>query len=131
MPISKDELESTLKVKGFVPDGKGSWTRPIRVDIRDRNPGQTSELERYPRDGAVGALQVQETVGGRFLVRVTAFRRRLLDEDNLCEKYAVDLCRYSGALPSDAPGRAKIEVSQEKVGSKEPEFVRIQIFKSK
>lgn len=85
-------------------------------------------MERPAGHGAVGALRLQENAGKKFHVRLTSFRRRLLDEDNLAEKYHVDLCRYAGVLPSDAPGTAKIEVSQEKVGSKEREFVRIQIY---
>jgi len=78
----------------------------------------------------MGAVQVQKAIGGSFLVRVTSYRRRLLDEDNLCEKFHVDLCRYAGIIPSDAPGQTKIEVSQKKVGSKEAEFVRIEIYRT-
>jgi hypothetical protein len=86
-------------------------------------------VERDLGNGAVGAVQVQERLGERFLVRVTSHRRRLLDEDNLCVKYHVDLCRYAGALPSDAPGTATIEIHQEKVGPKEAERVDIQIYR--
>lgn len=67
---------------------------------------------------------------GRFLVLVKSYRRRLLDEDNLCEKYAVDCCRYAGLLPSDAPGCTSISVSQEKVARKEDERTEIQIIQT-
>lgn len=97
-------------------------------DFYTGSAGAPAELERNPGHGAMGALQVQGRIGCRFLVCVTAFRRRLLDEDNLCEKYHVDLCRYAGALPGDEAGRTKIEVSQQKVGSKEREFVKIEIY---
>lgn len=97
--------------------------------LRNRDPGEAPKLERNPGDGALGAVPVQEKLGGRFLVRVTAIRSRLLDEDNLCEKYHVDLCRYTGVLPSDAPGKAKIEVTQEKVEPGAEEKVRIQVWK--
>lgn len=97
--------------------------------VRDRDTRSPAELERHPGDGAVGALQVQAPASGRFLVRVTSFRKRLLDEDNLCEKYIVDCCRYAGLLASDGPGQTKIEVSQQKVGKGEPEFTRVEIFK--
>lgn len=86
-------------------------------------------LERHSRNGAVGKVSVQKGTGGNFLVRVKAFRCRLLDEDNLCEKYHVDLCRYAGILPSDAAGKAKIETSQEKVGSEAEERVEIVIIR--
>lgn len=99
-----------------------------RIDLRTDHSRSAPKLERSAGDGTVGAVQVQGRIGRRFLVRVTAFRKRLLDEDNLCEKYHVDLLRYAGVLPSDAPGTAKIEVSQQKVGPKEPERVELKVF---
>lgn len=61
----------------------------------------------------------------KFLVRVTSFRRRLLDEDNLAEKYHVDCLRYAGLIPGDAPGQARIITTQEKVSRKEDERTEI------
>ena len=110
-------------------DADDGTAGPTGVQRRSRRPAP--KLERNLGDGAMGAVQVQAGLGGRFLVRVKAYRCRLLDEDNLCEKYHVDLCRYAGILSSDAPGTAKIEVSQEKVGSKEREFVLIEIYRIK
>lgn len=92
------------------------------------NPGPAAELERPIRDGALGPLQLQKGTGQGFLVRVTSFRTRLLDEDNLCEKYHVDLCRYAGMLPGDSPATTRIEVRQKKTGKGEPEKVQIEIF---
>jgi hypothetical protein len=91
--------------------------------------GQASELERDTGDGAVAKVQIQTAVSGRFRVVVKTYRRRLLDIDNLCEKYHIDLLRYSGVIPSDAPGVTQIEVCQEKIGSKEPERVVIEVRK--
>lgn len=64
----------------------------------------------------------------RFLVRVTSIRSRLIDEDNLCEKYVVDCCRYAGLLPGDGPGQTRIEVSQRKAGKEESECTVVEIF---
>lgn len=89
---------------------------------------QVAELERHFRDATLVAAKAQIQHTGRFLIRVTSCRRNLLDEDNLAEKYHVDCCRYSGLIPDDDPGKTKIEVSQEKVGSKDPEYTRIEIF---
>ncbi len=80
----------------------------------------------HPHD-PLEAAPVEEVYSGRFLVHVTSFRRRLLDEDNLCEKYHVDCCRYAGLLPSDAPDRTRIQVSQVKVKTKENERTEIRI----
>ena len=90
--------------------------------------GKASELERRAFAGAVGALQIQAGLGKRHVVRITSIRRRLLDEDNLCEKFFIDLLRHAGAIPGDAPGQTKIEVAQQKAGKGEPEEVRIEVF---
>lgn len=105
-----------------------SSAKPRQASSHLDNPRQAAELEPDHGNGALGAIPVQRKTSGRFFVRVTSYRKRLLDEDNLCEKYHVDLCRYSGMLPQDSPGTAKIEVCQQKVGSKEQERVQIEIF---
>jgi hypothetical protein len=106
-----------------------SEPEPAAVDRRGRDRRSAAKLERDSSDGDVAALQSQTALGGRFLVKIKSYRKRLLDEDNLCCKYIVDLLRYAGIISSDAPGTAKIEVSQEKVGPKEPERIRIEVFK--
>jgi|HubBroStandDraft_4_1064222.scaffolds.fasta_scaffold248133_2 hypothetical protein len=98
------------------------------ADIHAGGTGKVAKSQRDTRDGGVGEIQVQKGNLGRFLVIVKSYRRRLLDQDNLVAKYHVDLCRYAGILPSDAPGCAEIKVTQEKVGSKEPERVVIEIY---
>lgn len=100
----------------------------LRLNCDDRDTGEAPKLERPVGDAALGKKQVQRPASGRFLVRVTSVRSRLLDEDNLCEKYHVDCCRYAGFIPSDAPGTTKIEVSQEKAGKDKAEFTRIEIY---
>lgn len=72
-------------------------------------------MERHPCHEPLEAVQAQAPDTGRILVRVTSFRRRLLDEDNLAEKYFVDCCRYAGLIASDAPDKTSIEVRQVKV----------------
>lgn len=111
-------------------DGKSvsgaATAEPAKVPTRRSR--KTPKLEPDSRDGTLGQIQVQKGIGRLIRVRVTSFRRRLLDMDNLCEKYAVDLLRYSGVIPSDEPGTTKIEVAQVKVGKGEREFVRIEVF---
>lgn len=85
-------------------------------------------VERALGDGPLAAGEGQDGHPRKFLVRVTSYRVRLLDEDNLCEKYHVDLCRYAGLLRSDAAGKARIVTTQEKVGSREDERTVIEIY---
>jgi hypothetical protein len=118
--------------KGYVPNVDGSWSKPKKrtgTSLHLGSTGEARKLERNIGDGALGKVPVQRETGGRFLVVVKSFRKRLLDEDNLCCKYHVDLLRYSGVIPADTPGTAKIQVCQEKVGPKEPERTVLTVYK--
>lgn len=86
----------------------------IRKNLSLGDSGPVAVVECNPGDAPLAAAEVQKAATGRFLVRVTAYRKRLLDEDNLCEKYHVDCLRYCGVLPGDEPQKVKIEVHQVK-----------------
>jgi hypothetical protein len=95
----------------------------------DLNSGPVAVVERDTGDGALDSQEIQRRLGERVLVRLTAVRTRLLDEDNCCEKYHVDLLRYAGIIFDDSPGQTKIEVCQIKAGKGEREEVRLEVFK--
>ena len=80
----------------------------IAANLDPENSGPAAVVEHDPGDAPLAAETLQRPDRRQFLVRVTSFRRRLLDEDNLCEKYHVDLCRYAGAIPDDAPGETLV-----------------------
>jgi hypothetical protein len=120
-PITPHELRT------FFPNASKS---AFRANLPPDDPRPAAKLESNPGDGALGPEKIQRRFGPRLLVRVTSRRKRLLDEDNLCEKYHVDLCRYAKILPSDAPGKLKIEVCQVKTVKGEPEETVIEIFES-
>ena len=89
--------------------------------------GKAPILERTAGNAALVETQVQSGTGDRILVRIESVRKRLLDEDNLVSKYHTDLCRYSGLIPSDAPGVCKIETTQRKAEKGEEERTEITI----
>ena len=64
---------------------------------------------------------------GRVPVRITSFRRRLLDPDNLCFKYGLDCCRYANLIRSDTPDAISYEIRQIKVKTREEERTEIEI----
>ena len=102
----------------------------LRKQNANHNPNDTGKaaiLERTPGNAALVETQVQSRTGDRILVRIESVRKRLLDEDNLVSKYHTDLCRYSGLIPSDAPGVCKIETSQRKAEKGEEERTEITI----
>lgn len=88
-----------------------------------------AKLERRAVKRAVGKGQDEKGNRQRFLIRVTSIKRRLLDEDNMCEKFAVDCCRYAGLLNQDSPGTTKIEVAQRKAEKGEEEHTIVQIYR--
>lgn len=121
--------ESDLTAKGFVPDGHGGFLKPKRkADLLTPNRGAAAKLECHPGIGTLEPAQVERLYPDRVLVRVTSVRKRLLDEDNLCEKYHVDCLRYSCVIQEDRPGKAKIEVCQRKAEPGEAEHVVIEVF---
>lgn len=93
------------------------------------NPRTTSVVESNTSDAPLEAKEVQGRTDGRFLVRVTSVRKRLADEDGLCEKYVLDCCRYAGLIPDDSPELCKVETSQRKAEKGEEENTIIEITK--
>ena len=126
--MNEDALRAHT-AKGFIQLPDGSFAKLRRTAVRDRDPGEVAELERVVRNATLEQAQAENRGAKGVLVVVKSFRRRLLDEDNLAAKFFVDCLRYSGIIHGDSPATTHITVRQEKVGNKEREFVRIQIFK--
>jgi hypothetical protein len=49
------------------------------------------------------------------VLKITSYRRRLLDTDNLCPKYFIDALRYAGVIDDDTPKHLALQTQQEKV----------------
>ena len=99
----------------------------IRANLSAGDAGAVVIMERNPGNAPLATKEVQRPTGNGFLVRIVSRWKRLLDQDNLCEKYHVDLCRYAGVIPDDAPDRVKIEVAQRKAEPKEKEHTLIEV----
>ena len=101
--------------------------RKPNANHNTNDTGKAPILERTAGNAALVETQVQSGTGDRILVRIESIRKRLLDEDNLVSKYHTDLCRYSGLIPSDAPGVCKIETTQRRAEKGEIEHTEITI----
>lgn len=84
-------------------------------------------VERRLANESVASDEAQTRDSGKYVVRVTSHRVRLLDEDNLCEKFHIDALRYAGCLPVDSPDRCRIITTQAKVRRKTEERTEIVI----
>jgi len=93
------------------------------------NTGEASVMEPAPGDAALPEAQAKEEHPGVYVVRVQSVRKRLLDPDNLCEKYHVDCLRYAGLIPGDEPDKIQIETTQRKAQKGEEERVEIAIIR--
>lgn len=93
------------------------------------NQTPSPKPKRAIRDDALGKASRESSHAGRVVVRIVSFRRRLLDRDNLFggSKYFTDGLRYAGLLSDDAEAQICLEVSQQKVATKEEEHTRIEI----
>ena len=100
---------------------------PDSYENQTDRAGETAKLERNSGDGPLAKSEAEKRNPERVLVRVTSVRKRLIDEDNLAEKYPVDCCRYAGLIHGDSPDQTKIEVCQRKAEKDEAEHTIIEI----
>lgn len=97
-------------------------------DSGARNQIAPTVVERAPVNAPLAKAKAKGRDSGKFFVRVTSRRRRLLDEDNLAAKWFVDCCRYAGLIPGDDPSQTSIETRQEKVRRREDECTVVEVF---
>ena len=120
----------SFKLTDFNERTQKQIQRQLHDDISARYDREVAELESDSCHAPLEAQEVQGSTRQRFLVRVATRRKRLIDESNLCYKYHEDLCRYTGALPSDAPEVTHSDVSQTKCRKGEPEEITIEIYQT-
>lgn len=85
------------------------------------------EPERTVRDEPLAKAERKKAVPRRRILRITSFRTRLLDTDNLCPKYFIDALRMSGIIDDDTPKHIDLQVRQEKVRHRAEEKTTIEI----
>ncbi len=102
----------------------------IRANLSVGDTRKTPLVESNPRHAPLEAKEVQGSTRPRILIRVLSIRKRLLDTDNLCAKYAVDQLRYHQFILNDSPELTTIETTQRKCLKDEAEHTEITIFKA-
>ena len=119
MKLRLEDASPRLKSRILEQLAKDSASRPRKAAAVECNTG----------DAPLGKEEVQGRSDERFRISVVSYRKRLADEDGLCEKYMVDCCRYAGLIPQDSPDVCSIQTSQKKVAKGEPERTEIIIEK--
>jgi hypothetical protein len=111
--------EDFLRAKGYQLIN-GQWFAPSRV-------AQTSINQPNPKHESVGKGQGKTADPVRRTVRITSYRRVLVDRDAVWVKYAVDSLRYSGIIFDDTTEWLEIETKQVKVCESRHERTEIEI----
>lgn len=96
----------------------------------DANPdclSSSGERESSVLNRPHGTPERKAGYAGRCAVRVTSYRKRLSDPDNLCAKYFVDALRYAGVLYDDRQIDIDFSIRQNKVKEESQEKTLIEI----
>lgn len=64
-----------------------------------------------------------EASGSTYRITVTSRRKRLIDIDNACLKFAIDALRHAGVIPDDDPGTVSEVVFRQEKHKGQPETV--------
>ncbi|NBW23039.1 MAG: hypothetical protein EBR82_85355 [Caulobacteraceae bacterium] len=121
---------------GYVEVSKGVYERSDIIKKRSvgrktvlptKGKSRNSESKSPVQHGAVGKAGGKKTHTGRVLVRITIFRKRLVDPCNAGQKYLVDCLRYVGLLVDDREQDIALEIRQEK--TREEEETLIELFR--
>lgn len=100
---------------------------PLNANNQTNRAGPVAIVERTAGGEPLEAPQDKETHSGRVHIRFTSVRKRLLDPDNLSEKYLLDCLRYAGAIRGDEPEKITLETTQRKAAKGEAEHTMIEI----
>ena len=99
----------------------------IKANLDADHSGQDAVLERPARHESLAAHKGEEGTAGRIFIRFVSVRKRLLDPDNLSQKWLLDCLRYCQIIDGDEPEKISIETTQRKAIKGEIERTIIEI----
>jgi hypothetical protein len=100
----------------------------ITYDDHTQNTRTDAELERNLSGSPLGKNQDESGTTTRVHIRFVSVRKRLIDPDNLAEKWLLDCLRNCRAIDGDEPEKITLETTQRKVTKGEAEHTRIDIY---
>ena len=99
----------------------------IRANLGPDGPLPGPEPEQAVRPEPLAEVSGSQEDRQRYAVRITSYRTRLLDPDNLVGKAFVDCLRSAGILPDDTAALMDYSIRQEKVSKKKEERTEIEV----
>jgi len=100
----------------------------IRANLDAGDTGPDAVVERPAIHEPLAANQGEEGATGKLFIRFVSVRKRLLDPDNLAEKWLLDCLRYCRAIHGDEPEKISIETTQRKAAKGETEHTEIAVW---
>lgn len=97
------------------------------IDANTNCSPSGAESERPLCNEPLGKGKVAQRDSGKRVVRITSYRVRAVDPDNLCGKWFIDALRYAGIIPDDTEADITYQISQKKVAKKNQEKTLIDI----
>ena len=101
--------------------------RKPNANNNTNDTGETAKLEQDTRYGILAEKPIETRSTGRVHIRFVSVRKRLLDPDNICEKWTLDCLRYIGVIRGDEPDKITLETTQRKAEKGEEERTEITI----
>lgn len=117
--MSSDPTESILWKKGYRVNSRNEWYLPHK----DNRELQATIPQPAVRNDVAATPPGKARVPYRIVVRITSFRNRLLDPDNLCPKFLIDGLRYACLIPQDREQDIVLEIKQVKSNEERTEVV--------
>lgn len=90
--------------------------------------GTIAELERPARDRPLAAREAKASNSGAVHIRFVSVRKRLLDPDNISEKWVLDCLRFANIIRGDEPDKITLETTQRKAAKTEAEHTEVTIY---
>jgi len=105
------------------------WTIQAYQEYEDRCKKSAAKPQRTVRVVPLAAPSEKEKNPARFFIRITSFRVRPIDPDNLCAKFHIDCLRYSGIIPDDSARIVDLWIWEKEASDKTAERTEIEISK--
>jgi len=99
--------------------------RKPNANYNPNDTGTPAKLEQNTRHGTLAEKPTETHTTGRVHIRFESVRKRLLDPDNISEKWTLDCLRYIGVIRGDEPDKITLETTQRKAAKNEAEHTQI------
>lgn len=128
-PLSVETVTTGSTITQTQPENSGFCVKKENGTHQTNHRRRSSrpESEQDVWDESLATKAREKSYPGRISVIITSYRKRLLDQDNLCVKYFLDCCRYAGVIPDDNPQAIDLQIRQIKVSKGQKEFTRIEV----